>query len=354
MEHIAVTSNQIASLAYAPATGIMQVLFRRGGLYEYQPVEMERFEAVLHPAAEDDNSVGKAFDRLIKKNPHIRYEKLPGGDGAPPETPRSPGNVVSIKEFVASEGGVEKAASRLFMHAAEPEAEAPLPAEVQQVSTRSTELTERAKAIEVVDPGTQSIASEILLAVASMRAEIADTFKPMKDAAYKAHKVVCDQERKVDAPLAAVEVALKAQIGTYVQEQQRLARVAEEALREAERLRAEQEAAKATVEQALEQAVDLEARGNTAAAEAVLAHPAPVPARYIAPAPVAAAVAQVKGVTTRMEWDFRITDIRAVPDEYKLINETAIRSAGKNTKGRIKIAGVEFFEKPVVAASRGR
>jgi len=351
MEHIAVTSNQIASLAYAPATGIMQVLFRRGGLYEYQPVEMERFEAVLHPAAEDDSSVGKAFDRLIKKNPHIRYEKLPGGDGAPPEL-RVPSNVLSIKEFVASEGGVEKAASRIF--AMEPEAEAPLPAEVQQVSTRSTELTERAKAIEVVDPGTQSIASEILLAVASMRAEIADTFKPMKDAAYKAHKVVCDQERKVDAPLAAVEVALKAQIGTYVQEQQRLARVADEALREAERLRAEQEAAKATVEQALEQAVDLEARGNTAAAEAVLAHPAPVPARYIAPAPVAAAVAQVKGVTTRMEWDFRITDIRAVPDEYKLINETAIRSAGKNTKGRIKIAGVEFFEKPVVAASRGR
>lgn len=219
---------------------------------------------------------------------------------------------------------------------------------------KSAHLTAQATAIEVVDPTTQERASEVLLAIASIRREIAETFKPMKDAAFKAHRVVCDQERKLDEPLATAELQLKLRISGFIKTQERLAREAEEAARQAELARATAEATQQSQELALEQAIDLEARGDTAAAEAVLASPAPVTPRYSAPAPVAPNVAHVKGVSTQTGWDFRIVDITQIPRDYLMVNETAIRNVGKNTKGLAKIAGIEFFPTTIVRASRGR
>ena len=330
MEHVAVNSSQIASIAFD--SGTMQVLFRRGGLYEYSDVSTEEYLSVLRPGAQHGGSVGTAFGALIKGRKTFR--KLEG-------TPWPSGNGTAAQQ--SHEDGTASPSSV---------PEPPVPAEVQIVSRKSTELTEQAQLIEVVDQKTQEMASEVLLAIAGMRKEIADTFKPMKDAAYKAHKTICDQERALDNPLLDAERTLKNRIGGFVQEQQRLARAAEEEQRRAERERAEEEARRVAEEQALDQAIDLEARGNTEAAEAVLQNPAPVAPRYVAPAPIAPAVAQVKGVTTRMEWDFKIVDIAKIPREYLMVNEIAIRNLGKNTKGRINIPGVEFFEKPVVAASR--
>jgi hypothetical protein len=333
MEHIAVSSSQIASIAHDSAGLTMQVLFRRGGLYEYSDVSPEEFAAVLNPTTQFNQSVGTAYAQLIKgRKPARKLEGQPW-----------PAEKAKVVDWPAAVDAV----STEFP--AEP---AEMPAEVQTVSRKSQSLTEQASTLAVIDADSQIEASEALKAIAAMRREISDTFKPMKDAAFKAHRTVCQQEKMLDDPLAQAEATLKGRIGHFVGEQQRLAREAEEVARAEERRRADAEAAQFAQEQALEQAIDLEARGNTVAAEAVLANPAPVAPRYIAPAPVAPAVAQVKGVSTRTDWDFRITDISQIPRDYLLPNETAIRNLGKNTQGRAKVPGVEFFPKTVVATSR--
>lgn len=328
MEHLAVNSSQIASLAHDIATARLQVLFRRGGLYEYSDVTADEFNQVLNPGPEHSSSIGVAFGKVIKgRKPSQKLEGQPW----PAVAANEPAN------------------NRVETPAPEP---APVPAEVQVVSRKSTELTTQAEQIAVTDADSQTRASEALLAIAAMRKEIADTFKPMKDAAFKAHRTICDQERALDAPLASAEIIVKRRIGEFVQEQQRLAREAEEQLRLEARRIADEQARRIADEQAIEQAEELAARGNMAAAEAVLSNPAPVAVPYIAPAPVAPAVADVKGVGVRMEWDFRIVDINLVPREYMLVNETAIRQVVKATKGKVRIAGIEPFEKPVVSASR--
>lgn len=157
------------------------------------------------------------------------------------------------------------------------------------------------------------------------------------------------QEKTLDGPLAGAERALKDRIGAYVLEQRRLAQQAEEALRRAELDRAQRAAQTESIEKALTDALDLEARGNIEAAEAILANPAPVPLRYMAPAPVAPRTVCVAGVTTRADWDFRIIQEELIPREYLLVNAPAIRNLGKMTKGKAKIPGVEFFPRPVVA-----
>jgi hypothetical protein len=124
--------------------------------------------------------------------------------------------------------------------------------------------------------------------------------------------------------------------------------------RKAERERAELEAKQESQEQAINDAVQLEAQGDTKAAEAVLANPAPAPVRYTAPAPVAPKVSRTEGVGIGFDWDFRITNEALIPREHMLPNESSIRALGKTTKGKAIIAGVEFYEKPRVAASRGK
>jgi hypothetical protein len=347
MEHVSVQDNNIATIGHDRETAIMQTLFRRGGLYEYERVSFDEFEAILNPGQVDEFRIGKAFDRIIKRGgkPYRKLESKEALEAAVlgARIPDEPAKVVTI------DGERERTVVDKLVDAFTIEEAAE---EVEQVAKKSTDLTTQAQAALVNDPPSQEAASALLLTVAQMRREIADTFQPMKEAAHRAHKVICDQERNVDAPLAQAEATLKNRIGAFVQEQRRLAFVEEQRLRDQEAERARQEADKAAIDQAIDQAVDLEARGDVKAAEAVLASPAPVPVRYVAPAPVAPAVAQVKGVSTRLEWDFRILDINQIPREYLLVNESAIRTLGKTTQGRARIAGVEFFEKPVVAASR--
>jgi len=349
MEHVPVESSSIATIAHDPHSSIMQVLFKNGGLYEYDDVSPDEFFTVLQPGSEFAGSVGHAYASTIKgKKASRKIDKI---DIPLPTNGKAPEIRASIEGRTVQRAGLDQGPAAAPAQSSPAEV---LPPEAQAVSMKSAHLTAQAGAIEVTDPATQERASEVLLAIASIRREISETFKPMKDAAFKAHRVVCDQERKLDEPLATAELQLKLRISTFIETQERLARQAEEAARQAELARATAEATQQSQELALEQAIDLEARGDSAGAEAVLANPAPVPPRYSAPAPVAPNVARVKGVSTVAGWDFRIVDISQIPREYLMVNETAIRNVGKNTQGRARIAGVEFFPTTIVRASRGR
>jgi hypothetical protein len=340
MNHIIVDSSMLASIGYDPATLTMEALFKREGLYSHPDISPDHFERVLHPGPEHDHSVGKAYNALIRPLRSGRKigtklgEPLDGvtAEGAPEPAPR-------IREALTASLDAAPAA-------------APLPAEVQAVESKSSSLAVQALEIKVTDPDTQVLAADMLITVAQMQTEIEQTFAPMKSAAYTAHRVICQQETNLKAPLVAAEAALKRQIAEFVTEQNRLAAAADEEARRQAQIAANREAEAASVDQALEQAVKLEARGDIKAAEAVLANPAPVSPRYMAPARTQPNVARTPGISTKEGWDFRITDYHAIPREYMLINETAIRAAGKNTQGRAKIAGIEFFPKTVVATSR--
>lgn len=322
MELVPVQSSQIAAVGFDGETK-MQVLFRRGGLYEYSNVSIHEYNQVLTAS-----SVGSAFAQTIKGAKP--YRKLEHEQKPDPPSPAAPAQPV-------------------------PE---PLPAaassdpKVQQVSASSLALAERAKTIAVTSIETQQQAGELLLAIAAMRREIEITFKPMKDAAFKTHRTICDQERGLDAPLLQAERTLKTAIGGYVAEQERIAREAEEAQRRQAREEAERVAAEESQRLAIEDAVALEAEGRTEDAEIVLNNPIPVAPVVVAPAPVAPQVARVKGISTREVAKFRIVDEGQLPREYMTPNESAIRAVVARTNGKIRIPGVEVYFDHQVAASR--
>ena len=345
MQMLPVESSQIAEIGYDDLL-LLRVAFKRGGLYEYKDVTTEEASALFSPGEDYGKSTGVAFARLIKG---IKPYRKVTDDGVESDwiVPGGGENVAKpqpIRQVIEMPSPSTEPAQPVILAAENPE--------VDKVSRKTDLLVQNASTIQVVDPTTQRQASEFLLAIASMRREIAETFKPMKDAAYRAHRVICDQEKALDSPLQQAEAKVKGSIGTFVAEQRRLALKAEEEARQVAMEQARLEAQRIAQEQAIEDAMVLEAQGNIAAAEAVLANPAPAPIQYVAPAPVAPQVATVSGVSMRTDWDFRIVNETLIPREYLLVNEQAIRAICKSTKGRATVPGVEFFPKQVVSAKR--
>jgi|GEM_PF-830815 len=315
-------SSQIAQIGH-DGQSLLRVLFRRGGLYEYPTVDVQTFEQFAA-----DPKPGEFFRKHIKDNKQFPFRRVQDSEFKATPTIEAPAR------RTASEDEAQPAPSV-------PELESQ---EVEQVAQKTSLLVQNARSVKVTDAVSQLHASNVLLAIAALRKEVDDTFRPMKEAAFRAHRTICEQHKKHDGPLAEAETAVNQEISRFVAQQRAIAREQEEILRRRERERAEREAREESERRAIEDAEALQAMGDTAAAEAVLSHPAPVPVKYVAPAPIAPSVSAVKGLFESKDWDFRIVNESAIPREYLLVNESAIRTLGRNTKGKAKISGVEFYE----------
>ena len=140
-----------------------------------------------------------------------------------------------------------------------------------------------------------------------MRKRIIETWKPMKAAAYAAHRAVCDKENELLKPLNSADQLLRTRIGAYTYEQLRLAQVEDEKNRLQAEAEARERARRETDENALAAAEELEAMGDHEAAEAVLESPLPAPIRYDMPMPVRPAVANVEGVSGAITYEVTTT-----------------------------------------------
>lgn len=120
----------------------------------------------------------------------------------------------------------------------------------------------------------------------------------------------------------------------------------QEQKRRAEQARLEREAEKKRQE-AEKKAAEARAAGNEAKAEKYEEKAAEVVA------PVLASTAQkVEGVTYRTLWRTEVVDFKALPDEYKLPNQSALDKVAMATKGVIRIPGVVFKSEKIVASRK--
>lgn len=323
MEMTNVQSSQIAAVGHN-GESTLHILFRRGGLYEYDNVSAQEYDDLLRA-----ESIGSHFGKHIKGvKPWKKVE----------------GNPLPAKQDVpAAESATELV----------PQAKAAIVLDAEEVKRHATELVPQAKAVIVTDVISDKRAKEMLLAVRGARKEIADTFDPDIKRWHEGHKAAIATKKKFDDPLEECDRYLNSQINSYALAEIRRAREAEEAARAKAKAEAEEAARKEAERLALDDAIALEKEGKTEEAEAVLANPVPVQPHYVAPAPIAPQLSTVKGVSSpRLVWDFRITDETMIPREYLLVNESAIRAIVQRTNGKIRIPGVEAFERASTSASR--
>jgi len=201
-----------------------------------------------------------------------------------------------------------------------------LMAEVQVIETKLRQITvtnqeERERAIEI---GRDS---------KNMIKKIQDWFAPAKKAAHDAHKAVVNQENQALEGLKRAQSEAKRAILGYDakmellrrEQQAKLQREAEEQARK-ERERLEKEAARLKTPELKQERLEM-------AQEIV----APV-------VEVASVIERSKGESYRSTWRAEVTDKKAVPREWLIVNEQALNSFARSTKGQVQVAGVRFIE----------
>ena len=320
-------SSQIAAIGYDAE--VLFVSFRRGGLYAYDQVTPAEFDALLNA-----DSVGSLFAKTIKGHkPYKRIDAKVVPAKSAPETPAAE-PAAKPTNLVPFDNGKRIAAM--------------MPQEAGDLATAAQEWAMKATAIKITDVATHEAAMKILVDLDTVKKRIVETWKPMKAAAFAAHRAVCDKESELLKPLIEADKRLRAQIGDYTYAQLKAAQEEDDRNRRTAEEEAHQRAIIETENNALAAAEELLALGDEAGANAVLDAPMPAAIRYDMPMPVRPAVASVSGVGGGITYEVTITDLASVPREYLVVDiaktVTEMQRRVKQAGGRLQIPGTVIRE----------
>lgn len=192
--------------------------------------------------------------------------------------------------------------------------------EIQQVELQTRDIISTANAVTVASDNDVARAAIILKDLATAKKAVEskrqEVVKPINDHV----KWLNDQFRAITEPIDTADKTIRGKVSAYRAEQAEAARIEQQRL---DQIAAQEQAA-----------LDAEAERKQVDAPVVVA---PV---------VAAQPKSIGNMTTRKTWKFTITDPNAVPREYTVINETAIRQAiGRGVR---EIPGVNIYQEETI------
>lgn len=190
---------------------------------------------------------------------------------------------------------------------------------------------DRAKRIIVHDGKTLTIANDFLLSIKLLMKEVANTFNPIIQKAHAAHKEAVAQKKRYEEPLTDAERTIKIHIGSYLEDEAKKEREAEEKARKIEEERQQKET------EALERAKKYQDQGMEEEAEEII-NEIPLPARVPEPPPskpegliisqivdtekinrfveTTKGQAQIPGIRIYPVWKWEIEDRKLIPSSY--------------------------------------
>ncbi len=317
------TSRRIAALGYDEDSFTCYVQFRSknktaaGPVYAYGNVSPEEFHDF-----ETAPSLGVYFREHLFRNSEHPYIRISNG--------------------AVREAAVADAASQ---HPAPEQEQTESFTTPENAIETALALAQQARSIEITTPEAYRLAGEELVRIAGERKLRLDFFKPMKEAAFIAHRTICAKENEALAPLLLAEDVLHRGLVQYRQ-REALQRRTQEASLDAENLRiAQEQAARHAAELAEQYALALEMEGEPELAAQARRDMQPVAPAYMPPAVVQNEVPPVSGLSFSKDWSFRIEDPAAVPlsHDWYSIDEKKIRAYVRRLKGHASIPGVRIY-----------
>jgi len=226
-----------------------------------------------------------------------------------------------------------------------------MPAEVVDVTEQELSLSKAVSEIEfqagaiTIDTDEEyERAAEFGRMLKQRTSDVKEFWKPMKDAAHRAHAEICSKEKAMLLPLTNAEKILKQTMGSYVAEQERKRREAEEAARRAAQLEAEKKMA---------EAIALEEQGNSEAA-AVAIEEAEIMDGAASAVAVAPSKPKAAGVSSSKDWEITGVNAAEVPVmfagvEIRPVDKAAVMRLIRASKGQIQIPGIAYKEVAKIA-----
>jgi hypothetical protein len=169
--------------------------------------------------------------------------------------------------------------------------------------------------------------------------DVTDFFKPMKEAANKAHREVCDREKIMLKPLQNAESVLKSTMGNYALRKEQEKRAIEEAARR----RAQEEA-----DRKFDEAIAQQNAGNVEAAESAMLD-AQIMDTMSRSLSIEVEPPKAEGISQSKDWVIDGIDASQVPIDLvgiclRPVDDKAIIRLIRSSKGKIVIPGVTYHE----------
>ena len=216
--------------------------------------------------------------------------------------------------------------------------------EIKETETKALSIIDQAHAIIITDNESYTRAGGLWKEIKKMKEEVNNVFKPIIDAAHKSHKEALAQKAKIYDPLDDASREVKGAMSVYDEEQERIRREKEIALRK--------EAMKREEEARLRAAMEAEKAGQKEAAEQILEAPIVEPV-VVAPKEVPK---MNGGPVYHTVWDMKVesfeTLVMAVANgkaniNALLPNEVFLRSQARSLKNTMDFPGVKVFSRRV-------
>ena len=215
-------------------------------------------------------------------------------------------------------------------------------------------VAREAESLAITTPEAYRAAGEELVRLAGERRRRVEFFRPMKEAAFAAHRVVCARENEALAPLRQAETALSAGLVAYRREEERNRRAQQE---QWNALRALPPVAGLPGADEWSPANRSAMPAPSASQPLVAVQPSgepfspPVPAEqptevFVAPV-LAREVPNVAGLSFAKDWDFEVVEPAQVPlsHEWYSLDEKKLRAYVKRMREHASIPGVRVFPK---------
>jgi len=217
--------------------------------------------------------------------------------------------------------------------------------QIENIEKTAIALPEQAKSlgVKIEDEATLRRVNDAKLYIRKVRGQIKDVFEPMKKKSYAAYKEILNKWKEVEAPAIKAEQYCDRLLSDYFAEQRRIREEAERRRLEEERRRKEEE------ERRLQEAIEAEERGDKQEAEKIINETAEEENK---PAVVIPEKPKLDNIHSRIDYDFEITDLKAIPRTYMIPNEPLIRRVVKASKGKIEIPGIKVIKKDIIVARR--
>lgn len=216
--------------------------------------------------------------------------------------------------------------------------------EIKEAETKALSIVDQAHAVIVTNGESYTLAGELWKTIKNMKEEVNNVFKPIIDAAHKAHKEALAQKAKIYDPLDTAGREIKSSMSAYDEEQERIRLEKEIELRE-EAMRIEEEAR-------LQAAIQAEKAGQKEAAEQILEAPVVEPI-VVVPKEVPK---MAGGPVYRTIWDAKVVNFKElvkavvggkVSINVLLPNKVFLKSQATDLKTTMNFPGVRAFSRRV-------
>jgi hypothetical protein len=227
-----------------------------------------------------------------------------------------------------------------------------------EVEKNALSWPQQATAMVVADQGGYDQATEALKVVKGLASQISETFDPIISAAHAAHKIACDQRKRLLDPLTQAELLIKRKVGSFLDEQERLRLAEQRRLEEEERKRAEEEALATAIanEAALKEAGA--APEEIDAQTALLLDEAPA---QVAPVLARPTFQKAAGVSATPRYSAEVTNLKELmkavlegkaPENCIIADMTVLNGLARSLKDHLRYPGVKLVKSTGISSRK--